>query len=207
MRCDVDNVKCFMVEVTDRGVFSIHRFVQGKCGDYDFHFATAKVRECTRAEYDAHIRVEPPEVQRLLPKCERCGSLFEPTRSNGSGFSPHYRRLDTGELGDLKSFGPGAMFYADYMEFRERAEGDNTWVGPDGRALMVICPDGKTWHIDSTAKNCTRKEDKRHKCWVREGVPPMITVGKNGDTCSAGAGSIDTGTWHGFLRQGVFTQC
>jgi hypothetical protein len=52
------------------------------------------------------------------------------------------------------------------------------------------------------ASNCTMPNDMLHRCWVRHGNPPMITVDKNGPTCGAGAGSILSGNWHGFLRNG-----
>jgi len=58
--------------------------------------------------------------------------------------------------------------------------------------------------IDSRASNCTLPDDNVHKCWVRHGEAPNFTVDKNGATCAAGAGSIQTSNWHGFLRNGVF---
>lgn len=44
-----------------------------------------------------------------------------------------------------------------------------------------------------------------HKCWVRHGNPRAgdIHVDKNGATCAAGAGSILTPDWHGFLHHSV----
>lgn len=72
--------------------------------------------------------------------------------------------------------------------------------------LMVVTPDGHWWDIDSRAGNCTKPEDKYHHCWVRHGKPPDITVDKNGITCDAGAGSIQTPKWHGFLRGGYLVQ-
>ncbi len=88
---------------------------------------------------------------------------------------------------------------------------------------------GKTrWRIDGYASNCTspcrvcgvqRKdhtaslkdsghpyEDSvpEHRCWVRHGtVGEPIHVDKNGLTCQAGGGSIQTEGWHGFLHRGV----
>jgi hypothetical protein len=78
-------------------------------------------------------------------------------------------------------------------------------VGPDGRSLIVRCPGGQDWMIDSRASNCTRKDDNKHFCWVRRGKPEdgTLHVDKNGDTCSAGAGSIQTANWHGFLHNGL----
>lgn len=59
-------------------------------------------------------------------------------------------------------------------------------------------------YVDSLCKGY--RDARPHKCWVREGVPPRLTVGKNGVTCGAGAGSILTPKWHGFLRDGKLVQ-
>lgn len=107
-----------------------------------------------------------------------------------------YRRTDTGEEMTLRDAPPGACWNASWLP-------DN-YRGPDGIALMVRCPDGHDWTVDGRASNCTRPEDDTHHCWVRHGDPREchVTVDKNGDTCSAGAGSIATPKWHGFLRDG-----
>jgi hypothetical protein len=108
-----------------------------------------------------------------------------------------YRRTDTGEVLSLRDAPPGAMWYASWMEDTPAL------CGPDGHALMVRLPDGHDWHVDAESSNCTRKGDLSHKCWVRHGTVPNITVDKNGETCRAGAGSILTPNWHGFLRNGL----
>lgn len=92
---------------------------------------------------------------------------------------------------------PGSMFW-----IRFSGGACSTHEPPCDRHLMVVCPDGHCWDIDSRAKNCTMKDDKVHRCWVRHGEPPKITVDKKGLTCKAGAGSIQTPDWHGFLRNG-----
>lgn len=74
----------------------------------------------------------------------------------------------------------------------------------DGPALWVQTPGGG-WCIDSRASNCTMPYDYDHRCWVRHGEPPAITVDKAGVTCQAGAGSIQCGSYHGFLRDGALT--
>lgn len=56
-----------------------------------------------------------------------------------------------------------------------------------------------------TTKNCTMPYDYEHRCWVRHGEPPAITVDKQGHTCAAGAGSIQCGSYHGFLEDGALT--
>jgi len=104
---------------------------------------------------------------------------------------------------------PGAMYFAEWYHYRSRQEGepivygfdwDNQFTPP----LMVVTP-GVIWDIDSRASNCTRKNDKTHRCWCRHGEAPNITVDKFGDTCSAGAGSIQCGNYHGFLQNGFLT--
>lgn len=114
--------------------------------------------------------------------------------------SPIYKRLDTGEeiIGLNKPI--GAMWFVN-------AE-DQDWYpsGPDGRTLYVVTPGGD-WLIDGRASNCTQPGDDIHRCWIRHGDPPIITVDKNGNTCSAGAGSIAIGNYHGFLKNGELTDC
>lgn len=104
---------------------------------------------------------------------------------------------NVGDYMTIEDAPPGAMWYADWI-------GD--WGrGPDGRSLHVKLPDGHNWNVDGEATNCTRKGDRSHKCWIRDGVPPLVTAGKDGETCAAGAGSIQTPGYHGFLRDGVLT--
>jgi len=94
----------------------------------------------------------------------------------------------------------GAMFYLTFSG--GHCENHDP---PCERHLVVICPNGHWWNIDSRCSNCTLKDDKAHRCWVRHGEPPNITVDKNGLTCSAGAGSIQAGDYHGFLQNGSLT--
>ena len=93
----------------------------------------------------------------------------------------------------------GGMYFADWYERK----------GPDGHHLIVKTPGG-LWHVDGRASNCTRPEDDQHRCWVRHGAPPDVTVDKNGDTCGCGC-SIGQGPgyrdFHGFLRSGILEPC
>ena len=114
---------------------------------------------------------------------------------------------DTGEEWsprDDRSLPPGAMWRATWLE-----ELDWHWKGPDGHVIQVVLPDGHIWTIDGRATNCTRvdmPEDDGHRCWIRHGTPPVLTVDKNGVTCQAGAGSIASPLgYHGFLREGWLT--
>jgi hypothetical protein len=96
-------------------------------------------------------------------------------------------------------FGPGALYYAVWLPR------NITWGNEEGPHLYVQTPGGD-WDIDSRCSNCTLPEDRVHRCWVRHGMPPQITVDKSGLTCGAGAGSIQQRTWHGHLHNGLLVQ-
>lgn len=130
--------------------------------------------------------------------CEQgCGYVFTDDDHWQEWGDQLYRRTDTGELTTLRDAPPGACWDASWMPFHR---------GPDGICLMVKCPNGRDWAVDSEASNCTRKGEP-HQCWVRHGDPRerKVTVDKNGDTCAAGAGSILAGDYHGFLQAGILT--
>ncbi len=78
------------------------------------------------------------------------------------------------------------------------------WENCDGKHLIAVLPNGFLWDIDGRGDNCPKPEEGTHRCWVRHGDPPNITVDKNGDTCDAGCGSVLAGDWHGFLTNGIF---
>lgn len=82
------------------------------------------------------------------------------------------------------------------------------WKHCNGEHLHTVLPTGEPWDVDSRANNCTLKDDGEHRCWVRHGDPrkgELVHVDKNGLTCAAGAGSIQTDGWHGFLHNGYWT--
>lgn len=105
-----------------------------------------------------------------------------------------FLRLDTKDTMFLAAAPFGAMWFAPWMTH-------SPWTNQDGPPLIVKTPGGD-WNLDSRANNCGRREDTTHRCWVRHGTAPNITVDKNGDTCSCGC-SIGMGNYHGFLRNGI----
>jgi hypothetical protein len=112
-----------------------------------------------------------------------------------------WQRKDTGEKRERnRDFGVGAMWFAVWQPLNW------DWDNKAEPHLIVRCPNGpeqtRDWDIDSRASNCALPGDKVHRCWIRHGVPPTITVDKAGLTCIAGAGSIALPNWHGFLRNG-----
>lgn len=102
-----------------------------------------------------------------------------------------YRNIATGaEVEGWTGLPIGALFAADWDE-----------KGDDGLSIACKLPDGHLWYIDSRASNCDMPNDDKHRCWVRHGtVGERVHVDKNGLTCHAGAGSIRTSHWHGFLH-------
>lgn len=165
-----------------------------------------------------------PDPRPTVP-CRQCG---EPVPMNSRGLDREMMRVDTGELFPTHRDLPLGACWA---QVARDDDGLHNWVssldatgkpfeetdrrrlidrpGPDGRVLVVKLPDGHDWVIDSRANNCTLPHDDEHWCWVREGRPEDRTlhVGKGGRTCSAGAGSIATGRYHGFLRHGHLVKC
>lgn len=204
----INVIKCFWLEPTDREKRYLRRYASGsKCsGPMGYHDAMNFLDESpeikgpdgcwkdsgqTAADFEGHA---------LWPTHCSCGYEFQPADERQL-FSQHlYRRADTGEEMTLRDAPDGAMWEAFWLHDVP------SWCGDDGRAIICRVPNGHDWQIDGPASNCTRPNDSHH-CWVRHGVPPNLTVDKNGNTCAAGAGSILTKTWHGFLRNGYLVSC
>lgn len=139
----------------------------------------------------------PHDDERWPSTCGKCDYAFSEDDQWQLFVESLYKRSDNDELTTIRDAPPGAMWYADWLSI-------DRWKGPDGRTLMCKTPGGE-WMIDGQASNCTLPNDAEHRCWVRSGEPPKVTAGKTGRTCSAGAGSIACGSYHGFLRDGILT--
>jgi hypothetical protein len=203
-------VKCFMVTETNRFRASLRRFVyssQAKCpGPSTYHNADGPelgILEGIRDEdgFWNLTRLEakhrPPKDDPRWPvKCDSCDYRFTDA-DEWQVFSDHIYVDETGKEHSLRDATPGMMWDAFWTDESDK--------GPDGKCLIVICPNGRQWMIDGPASNCTMKNDTgpygvAHRCWTRIGTPPLIQVGKQfGKTCGAGAGSIQAGNYHGFL--------
>jgi len=115
-----------------------------------------------------------------------------------------------GKPGSRFGLRPGDAFWATWFHSHGEEVGCHAgWTNcADERGhLHLVLPDGHHFDCSSRAKNCSRPKDKKHRCWSVEGTPEGgdLSLGKGGDTCKAGAGSVDTGTWHGFVRDGLMT--
>ena len=147
------------------------------------------------------------------PKCFLLEPIYGDDMPNQEGYNdwpPHkyitgWRRVDNGLVlhPHTHSFGIGAMWYATWYPK------NMTWDNETEPHLIVAAPSNTDWDIDSRCNNCGSPNDRLHRCWVRHGTPPDITVNKAGVTCSAGAGSFYSHDkkWHGFLENGIFRQC
>jgi len=125
---------------------------------------------------------------------------------DSTSVGPVYRLPDGREFAS-QDLPPGSLYEPCLSLEKETA--DFYPKGPDGLTVYAVCPDGTHWCIDGRANNCTLPNDDVHRCWVRTGDARAgnLDVGKvGGPTCAAGAGSIQTGAWHGFLHQGYFVE-
>jgi hypothetical protein len=152
----------------------------------------------------------PRDDQRWPVACAACGRHFTETDEGLVDYDRLYQRSDNGELVALRNAPPGSCWDAIWYRDRDfdQTPGCASMIGPDGRTLVLRCPDGHDWVIDSRASNCDRKNDNTHWCWVRHGRPEdgTLYVDKAGHTCGAGAGSIQTPSWHGFCDMGFLTE-
>lgn len=199
-------IKCFWTEPTDNVSQWLRRYSnKEKCpadpSEYSYHNAMVKIEDAEKVLNDKGYLEScddwPREDSRWPQTC-RCGYVFADSDEWQLFRKIIYIRPDTGELflEGASNLPPGAMFDAYWSP--------SIWKGLDGKSLCVICPGGYQWGIDRKASNCTMPEDHAHRCWVRHGEPPLITVDKNGLTCEAGGGSIQTPNYHGFLVNGEF---
>ena len=171
-------------------------FSSGVCDKYSYCNAMKHLYDEIQNPVPAimHIpdeRVENYEEEEWNKICEHCGKEIV----NGIK-QIHQKRLYDTPSGDLE---PGCLYWNTWYPK------NFFWDNHDGPHLMAVLPNNNHWNIDSRASNCTMPDDKIHRCWVRHGEVPNITVDKNGNTCQAGGGSIEVRDYHGFLQNGNFT--
>lgn len=195
-------IPTFWVDATDRVRASLRRYSSGSdCPVNGYHNAQTPIGELPAVLIEGGLHrgpdVDEYEGDARWPTHCACGYEFADDDEWQVFTKRLYRAADGREWG-TDELPPGAMYDASWFP-------DN-WKGPDGIGLVVILPNRHPWYVDHEASNCTRKGED-HKCWVRSGDPRTgkITVGKEGNTCSAGAGSILAADYHGFLVNGTLT--
>jgi hypothetical protein len=191
----MEPIKCFMLNPTGIHYRYLRRYsCTGKstCIKGNYHDAMNLLDEITDSEERTSGDLYPHDHALWPTKCEHCDYKFTEEDEWQLFHQEKMQRSDNQEFCMYRNAPAGAMWFADWMP----------WRGEDGHCLIVVTPDGFHWDIDGRASNCSLPNDNEHKCWVRHGVPPIVTVDKNGKTCNAGGGSIGTPNWHGFLRNG-----
>lgn len=212
-------IKCFYLEPIGRARLSLRRYVSGsndcRGGQLPYHNASAPLFDVDYRkaptqrgwayEHDGPTKPEQVSTEHTWPERCPCGYVFSDADERQVFCEALYRRTDNGEFVTLRSAPPGAMWDAEWMH---DCKGGHWLGGPnaDGRFLVVKLPTGHDWLVDARASNCTMPNDDTHRCWVRHGEPPNVTVDKSGVTCAAGAGSIQVPGWHGFLRNGELVE-
>ncbi len=182
------------------GQYSYHNNMN-LIGDFDYPLPQNKYEEWT----DFVEALRPPAGDPRWPAACLCGQAFEDNQTSRGGQMFTHRifvRSDNGELTTLQEAPAGALWYATWMKHDEDDLYGWDWNNQIGSSLICKLPNDYEWNIDSRASNCTMKEERTHRCWCRHGEPPNIHVDKQGHTCAAGAGSILSGCWHGFLHNG-----
>lgn len=202
----------FWLDPTDQMQVGLRRYTRDSteftcAGGYHSAMGALRTEPGTYEERDDRrylvtTEVPPPADDPSWPaNCDSCGYAFTEDDAHQLWQVQLYRRTDTGELVTLRDAPAGACWDAWWLP--------DDYRGPDGIALAIQCHGQHTWHVDARASNCGRPDDHVHHCWVRHGDPRecRLTVDKDGDTCSAGAGSIVVPGWHGFLRDGRLVEC
>ena len=96
----------------------------------------------------------------------------------------------------------GAIHPGDLYSIEHDKSHCGEWDNCDGVHWYLRLPNNEPWQLTGRARNCTKPDDKLHRCWVLEGEPENFNISKSGNTCGAGAGSIASGDFHGWLRNG-----
>lgn len=201
-------IKVFFLEPTERRRQALRRFTysnESSCPAHPKwgHDAETPIEDAPVVTNEKGYETDPPLPPKDDPRWPKrcaCGYEFQDGDQWQVFANRIYTRLDTGEETTIRDAPVGAMWYAPWMK--------SYAVGPDGNSLAVKTPGGD-WLVDSRASNCTKPDDKEHKCWVRHGDPKtgQVHVDKNGNTCAAGAGSIMINGYHGFLHNGELVSC
>jgi hypothetical protein len=178
----------------------LHVSWNGMCGgEYSRHHASREV-ERGLGDRPAHPIAHWADSGEWPSVCERCGAPVPAQDSDVERYAIHKYLWDT-PSGNLE---PGCIFHAtDLTPSRWNSKGFSRqyWerckrAGKILAPLAVVCPNGDRWYIDMPADNGATGADGLTDGWTVEGEPPRIT-------CSP---SINTGTYHGWLRDGVFRE-
>lgn len=178
------------------------------------HDATVWLDDVLPLKFDDHddgyrtmagvpVKKRPLHTDRRWPQlCDACGQPFRRGDQWQVNQAEQYRRSDTGETVEMRHHPgrdlAGALYDAWWLHNYTRVVNGESrgFVGPDGIALVAVCPNGFPWEVDGPATGgggWTRTGDPRQPETLT--VSPSIVAGRPGEPS----------TYHGFLRGGVFT--
>lgn len=187
----MSEIQCFLIEPTEECEVRLRRFVFSDSCPAKAGYHNASSGPLWREPFPLsntfngdHTGRHDHADARWPVECE-CGYVFQESDQWQVCRERLYKRADTGEQLTQKSAPAGAMW-------------DDTWrkdigfkwytVQPDGYLLTVKTPDGE-WCIDGPANNGGG--------WTRTGTVPRVTA----------MPSILSGSYHGWLTDGVLREC
>lgn len=182
----------------------IHLVDSNRIGDFDLGGSPSDHPEQCWPRACDHCSAPVPPTTKIPCMCgdPNCSAVrTTPSRQ------VHHRRMystPSGEVIDRPAIGDAWL--ADWWHHDDGSCG--IWSNCDGKHVIVKLPGGVEFDAMSRASNCTMKDDRSHRCWRVHGnleTGAGLTFDKNGLTCNAGAGSIQLGNWHGYVKQGFIT--
>lgn len=195
-----------------------HKDLSPNDAGHSYHDARLVLRDASVIEKDLDLRqVEDNALcarPEAFPQRCACGYVFTAEDALQVFRQYLYSGAPNGQMCTLLDAPAGAMWDADWLGDCDFAK------GPDGICLCVRLPNGSDWLVDQEASNCNKTQwrptpenpksrvwsGRTHYCWVRHGDPRTgdvhVDKGKRGESCDAGAGSILSGSYHGFLHHG-----
>jgi hypothetical protein len=153
------SVKCFFVEPSNRVRRSLRRYetidalVRCEVCPGGYHQASEYIGDFEKGIDGEGVELMSPPVTDYAgdtrwPQKALCGRAFNGIDDTFQIFDDRiYIDRATQKEYLLRDNVPGMMWDAAWMPDR--------WKGSDGRSLVVVCPNGIQWMIDSVANNCT----------------------------------------------------
>lgn len=186
-------IKCVLFE----RVPEIARYYRRYAKDHECEYKPGVMSYCNACTFMDVIPLEgdtiheqpmPPKDDPMWPKgCERCGYPFVDEDRWQVFTDWRFRNTETGEIVNFRELPVGAMYDCHWYGKDMR--------GPDGKALVVILPDRTPWCIDGYAH--PKGQEPIPHAWTRTGTPPNVSASP----------SILTPGYHGWLKDGVLTDC
>lgn len=212
----MNKIKCHFFHVSTKVKRYFRRYEDGNCpGSSKTYHNAQKLRDEVNVpiptdgdESHPYMVCKKPAVRlrEYFPdNCDYCDYRFTAQSEFQLNNERQYQNTETKEYFGLHELPIGGMYFAPWLD---------DWTEPQLEHVLIVRTPGGLWTIDSQASNCTNpakdgiKRQSDHHCWIIEGTePPNLTVSKNGNTCGAGGGSIQCGSYHGFLRNGYLEEC